>query len=69
MENKGNVWRFKTITLWLSKGDENTKYSNQFSNHEKNVNTICKMPRNDGLKATCFFGDLTHLGINHFEEI
>jgi hypothetical protein len=41
--------------LWkLSKGDENNKFYQQYSNHGKNVSIVWEVKRGDGTIATIF---------------
>jgi hypothetical protein len=33
-------WRLKSRATWIAEGDENTKFFQNFSKHQKNINTI-----------------------------
>eukprot|EP01018_Ginkgo_biloba_P006122 Gb_38546 [translate_table: standard] len=68
LEEKEHLWRLNSRALWLAKGDENTKYFHQYANFRKNVNTIWKIHRLNGMMATGF-DDLAYLGVEHFDGL
>jgi hypothetical protein len=35
LENEEATWRLKSITLWLEKGDEKSKFFHQFTSNRK----------------------------------
>jgi hypothetical protein len=62
------TWILKSIALSIEKGDDNTKYFHQFSNHRKNDNTIWKMKDPNG-NISSSFKDLENGGVEHFKRI
>jgi hypothetical protein len=55
-------------TLWLSCGDENTKFFQAFAKGRKMANTIWCLRDRAGEEVSSFKG-LTKLGIEHFSEL
>jgi hypothetical protein len=68
LKTNETTWRLKSKALWLEKGDNNTKYFHEYANHHKNVNTIWKMPNQDG-SITYKFEFIAGLGVEHFHNI
>jgi len=62
------TWILKSRALWIEKGDDNTKYFHQFSNHMKNDNTIWKIKDRNG-NISSSFKDLENGGVEHFKGI
>ena len=61
-------WRLKSRALRLRKGNGNTKYFHQFTNHQKSMNTIWKVQKNNG-DLVASFEDIAKTGVDHFSEI
>jgi len=68
-------WRQKSRTIWIAKGDQNTKFFHRFVNHRKKLNSIWDIAAKDGLliqghklieeEAVNYFGNLfNELGSN-----
>eukprot|EP01018_Ginkgo_biloba_P032904 Gb_28853 [translate_table: standard] len=62
------AWRLKSRALWLSEGDENTKFFHQCANHRKNINAIRKITTPDGSDA-CKFEDVAKARVKHFSSL
>jgi len=62
------MWRLKSHAIWLSYGDENTKFFQAFSKGMKMANTIWGLRDRVGEVVSSFEG-LAKLGIEHFSEL
>jgi hypothetical protein len=55
-------WRMKSRVIRLVKGDENTKYFNNYAKYSKRINTIWKMQKpNEGKMGK--FHEIAELGV------
>jgi hypothetical protein len=68
LEEKEALWRLKSRAIWLSCGDENTKFFQAFSKGRKMANTIWGLRNRAGEVVSSFEG-LAKLGTEHFSEL
>jgi hypothetical protein len=62
------LWRLKSRAIWLSCGDENTKFFQAYAKGRKLANTIWGLRKREGEVVTSFEG-LASLGIEHFSDL
>jgi hypothetical protein len=58
----------KSQAIWLSEGDNNTKFFNKYAAFRKNFNTIWELEGADGSKVSSF-KDIASAGKNHFHYL
>ena len=68
LEYKEKYWRLKSISLWLAKEDENTKYFHHYVNHRKNSKSIWNKENDQGVEVKCF-EDIANISISYFDKI
>jgi len=66
--DKEALWRIKSRDIWLTCGDENTKFFHTYSKGRKMTNTIWGLQHGDGKVVNSFEG-LVSLGIAHFRDL
>lgn len=68
LANREALWRLKRQAIWLSSGDENTKFFHGYAKGRKAQKAIWEMQDDRGIKVTDFEG-LSSMGVNHFKNI
>jgi len=68
LADKEALWRLKSHAIWLSCGDENTKFFHSFAKGRKMKNTIWGLTQGDGQLVNYFEG-LSTLATSHFKEL
>jgi hypothetical protein len=68
LEEKEALWRLKSRAIWLTCGDENTKFFQAFAKGRKMANTIWGLKKRDGEVVNTFEG-LVAMGIEHFRDL
>jgi hypothetical protein len=54
--------QLKSCVIWIEKGDENAKYFHNLANHQKQINPLSELQREDGDLAKGF-NDLANSGV------
>jgi hypothetical protein len=68
LEEKEATWRLKSRDLWLSCGDENTKYFQACAKGRKLPNTIWELNSGRG-EYVMYFEGLSGMGVEHFQVL
>lgn len=68
LEEIEESWWLKKKALWISCGDENTKFFQDFTRGRKLKNMIWELHNNDEETMSTFEG-LSNLGVGHFKNI
>jgi hypothetical protein len=68
LADKEALWRLKSHAIWLTCGDENTKFFHSYAKGRKMTNTIWGLQQGDGQVVNSFEG-LATLGIAHFRDL
>jgi len=66
--NQEASWRLKSQAICLDKGDENTKFFQDYAKGCKTSNTIWKLKDREGPEVSPFEG-LAQMGKNHFQTL
>jgi hypothetical protein len=66
LEEKEALWRLKSRSIWLSCGDENTKFFQAYAKGRKMANTIWELKKGDGEVETLL---MASMGIEHFCDL
>lgn len=61
-------WRLKSRAIWLSAGDENTKFFHNYAKGRKIMNTIWKLKDEEGREANTFEA-LSTMGRNYIQKL
>jgi len=65
---KEETWRLKSRAIWLSSGDDNTKFFHAYANGRKAANTIWSLTDDEGVTHSNF-EDKARCGVNHFQNL
>jgi hypothetical protein len=68
LKEKEEMWRLKSRAIWLTSGDENTKFFQAFAKGRKCANTIWQLKDQDGNQENTFEG-MSRLGKKHFQDL
>lgn len=68
LKDREELWRLKSRAIWLSSGDENTKFFHAYVKGRKVQNTIWELQDERGVKASSF-EDLSAMGVRHFWKL
>ena len=67
-KDREELWQLKSRAIWLSSGDENTKFFHAYAKGRKSQNTIWELQDDRGVKDSSF-EDLSSMGVRHFWKL
>eukprot|EP00253_Pinus_taeda_P016547 PITA_16547 len=68
LKDSEESWRLRSRAIWMLEGDDNTKFYHKFANGRKAINTIWKLPNEQGQPLNTF-PQLAALASSHFKQI
>lgn len=68
LKDKEELWGLKSRAIWLSSGDENTKFFHAYAKGRKCQNMIWELQDDREVKASSF-EDLSAMGVRHFRKL
>ena len=68
LKEREELWRLKNRAIWLSSGDDNTKFFHAYAKGWKVQNTIWELQDDRGGKESSF-EDLSSMGVRHFKKL
>lgn len=68
LKEREESWRLRSRAIWLTEGDDNTKFYHKFTNGSKAINTIWEL-RNEWGQPVSSQPNLARLAIEHFKGI
>ena len=68
LKEREDLWRLKSRAIWLSSGDDITKFFHAYAKGMKAHNSIWELQDGVGNRESSFEG-LEHLGVTHFKNL
>ena len=68
LKEREDLWRLKRRAIWLSSGDDNTKFFHAYAKGRKTHNSIWELQDGVGNRESNFEG-LAHLVVSHFRKL